>query len=159
VLAFVPGAGNTLNYLYSEASAASLGVLSCKVTGNPSFLHAVSPPSRSQTFEMPLFCKAMATRALVNSPADEQYRTVSRFSGVTTRNRLRRPDGRLFICSFCSLLPELLQCVSHKIPAFCRSGSPVRFLMYSGNVSAKLKCPNSLPKVRRTRTETGRASR
>ena len=55
-------------------SAASLGVLRCEVTEKPSFCHAVSPPSRTQTFEKPFFCKATATLALVNSAVEEQYR-------------------------------------------------------------------------------------
>src|SRR5277367_454826 len=73
-----------------KRSAASSDVLNCKVTGRPSLFHAVSPPSRTQTFEMPLFRSATATRALVNSPEEEQYRTSPRLSGTTTRNRLRR---------------------------------------------------------------------
>src|ERR1700733_1780400 len=58
-----------------KRSAASAEVLSRKVTGKPSFFHVMSPPSRTQTFEMPFFRSATATRALVNSPDEEQYRT------------------------------------------------------------------------------------
>ena len=47
-----------------KRSAASAEVLSLKVTGRPSFFHAVSPPSSTQTFEMPFFRNATATRAL-----------------------------------------------------------------------------------------------
>jgi hypothetical protein len=77
-----------------KRSVTSLEVLRCTVTGKPSFFHAARPPSRAQTFEMPIFCKATATRALVNTPEEEQYKIIPAFSGTTTRIRLRRRASR-----------------------------------------------------------------
>jgi hypothetical protein len=79
----------------AKRSVISLEVLRCAVKGKPSFFHAASLPSRTQTFEMPIFCKATATRALVSSPEEEQYKTILTFSGTTTRIRLRRRAGSI----------------------------------------------------------------
>jgi hypothetical protein len=87
--------GSSAAIFIPKRSAASAEALNRKVTGRPSFFHAMSPPSRTQTFEMPFFRRATATRALVNSPDEEQYRTNPRFSGTTTRKRLRRRAGSI----------------------------------------------------------------
>jgi hypothetical protein len=78
-----------------KRSAASLQVTRCEVIETLSFCHAFSPSSRTRTFEMPLFCKPTATCALVDSPDQEQYRTMPRCSGTTTFDRLWSRAGSI----------------------------------------------------------------
>jgi hypothetical protein len=73
----------------------SVDELRAVVTEYPSAFQALSPPSSTNTFAIPRRRRASATRALVNSRGQEQYKTTSTSLGIKTLSLILRRAGAM----------------------------------------------------------------
>src|ERR1700677_3481915 len=99
----------------------SVDELRAVVTGYPSAFQALSPPSSRNTFAIPRRRRASATRALVNSRGEEQYKTTSTSLGIKTLPLILRRAGAMRTAPECLQLPALLlQKLEDRSEQWCR---------------------------------------